>query len=131
MTHTPLSGLRVLVVEDNFLVASVIVQHLRMRGAEVVGPAPSVARALELVDHQAFDAAILDIDLQGSIITPVALRVRGLGKPMVFLTGYGSDGVLPPELSGERRASKPIQMDDLTALVLEMAGRAPGAARPG
>ncbi len=123
-----LAGLRLLVVEDNYLVAGVIVQHMRQRGAVVLGPAPSVEKALEIVERETFDAAVLDIDLQGSTVAPVALRLRELGRPFAFLTGYGSDGALPPELADERRLSKPVPMDDLAAMVLELVGRAPGAA---
>jgi len=126
-----LAGLRLLVVEDNYLVASVIVQHLRLRGAHVLGPAPSVELALQIVNAEEIDAALLDIDLQGSTVAPVARRLRERSRPFVFLTGYGSDGALPDDMADERRLTKPVHMDDLAAAVLALLGRAPGAPRPG
>jgi len=125
-----LAGLRLLLVEDNYLVAGAIAQNLRMRGAVVLGPAPNVDRALEIVEADGFDAALLDIDLQGASAAPVALRLRGLGRPFVFLTGYGSDGALPPELADQARLTKPVQMDELAAAVLALLGRSPGSPRP-
>ncbi len=132
MTNRPqtLSGLRVLVVEDNYLVAGAIAQNLKTRGAAVIGPAPTVERALELVEANEFDAALLDIDLQGSTAAPVALRLRARGTPFVFLTGYGSEGALPEELADHPRIAKPLPMEDLAAAVLSLVGRSPGAPRP-
>ena len=125
-----LSGVRVLVVEDNYLVAGAIAQNLRSRGAAVLGPAPTVDRALELVEENQIDAALLDIDLQGSTATPVALRLRALGRPFVFLTGYGSEGMLPDELADQPRLTKPLPMEELAAAVLAMVNGSPGPARP-
>ena len=118
-----LAGVRVLVVEDNPTVAMVIAEHLRLRGATVVGPAPSVPEALSLVDNAPFDAAILDIDLKGQHVTPVALRVRALGRPFAFLSGYGDADALPPELAHERCIAKPVQMDELASIIKAMAQR--------
>lgn len=125
-----LEGSRILVVEDNYLVAGVIVQHMRLRGAVVVGPAASVDRAMELVEREPFDAALLDGDLQGHNVAPVALRVRAMCRPFLFLTGYGSNGVLPPELADEPRVTKPVQMDDLANMVKALIARVPGRAPP-
>jgi len=71
----------------------VVEGELRDAGAEVVGPAPTVADALRLVEVAAKDgrlsAAVLDVNLQGRAVAPVADRLAALGVPFVFATGYG------------------------------------------
>jgi CheY-like chemotaxis protein len=88
-----LRGRRVLVVEDEALVAMLLEDGLLDAGAEVVGPAGSVAEALGLVERAArdggLDAAVLDINLGGAAVAPVADRLAALGVPFVFATGYG------------------------------------------
>jgi DNA-binding response OmpR family regulator len=90
-----LQGKRVLVVEDEPLVAMLVEDELRDAGATVVGPASSVADALRLVEAAAggggggISAAVLDINLEGQAVVPVADRLAALGVPFVFATGYG------------------------------------------
>jgi CheY-like chemotaxis protein len=90
-----LHGRRVLVVEDEALVAMLIEDGLAEAGAEVVGPAGSVEEALGLVERVARDgglsAAVLDMNLAGAAVSPVADRLAALGVPFVFATGYGED----------------------------------------
>ena len=91
-----LTGKRVLVVEDEALVAMLVADELRGAGAEVVGPAPSVADALRLVEAAAaadggISAAVLDINLDGRHVRPVADRLAALGVPFLFATGYGEN----------------------------------------
>ena len=89
----PLSGRRILVAEDEALVSMLVEDQLRDAGAEVVGPAPSVRDALRLVEAAAADgglsAAVLDINLNGQHVAPVADRLAALGVPFLFATGYG------------------------------------------
>ena len=88
-----LRGRRVLVVEDEALVAMVMEDGLVEAGAEVVGPACTVDEALGLIERAACDgglsAAVLDINLEGTAVSPVADRLATLGVPFVFATGYG------------------------------------------
>ena len=88
-----LSGERVLVVEDEALVAMLLEDELRDAGATVLGPAACVDAAMRLIDGAAAEgglsAAVLDIDLQGTSVTPVADRLAALGVPFLFVTGYG------------------------------------------
>ena len=90
-----LTGKRVLVVEDEALVAMLVEDELRGAGAEVIGPAPSVDDALRLVEAIAADggisAAVLDINLGGRHVAPVADRLAALGVPFLFATGYGEN----------------------------------------
>ena len=88
-----LTGKRVLVVEDEALVAMLVEDELRDAGATVLGPAACVADALRLVEAAAADggisAAVLDINLDGRHVAPVADRLAALGVPFLFATGYG------------------------------------------
>ena len=124
----PLAGRRVLVVEDNFVLAESMRWALESLGAAVVGPAPTSRRALELLEEGGVHAAILDIDLQGKSSAPVAEHLREIGLPFLFLTGYESASLLPEDLHGVRCLSKPVDPEDLAeALLLEMGAGEAGA----
>ena len=90
-----LKGERVLVVEDEALVSMLIEDELRDAGAEILGPASTVGCALRLVEAAAADggisAAVLDINLDGEHVAPLADRLAALGVPFLFATGYGDD----------------------------------------
>jgi DNA-binding response OmpR family regulator len=93
--HLDLQGRRVLIVEDEALVAMMFKDGLLDAGAKVIGPADCVKEALLLIETAAADgglnAAVLDINLQGAAVSPVADRLAALGVPFVFATGYGED----------------------------------------
>jgi CheY-like chemotaxis protein len=88
-----LQGKRILVVEDEAIVAMLLEDVLLDAGARIVGPAVSIGDALELIETVMADgglsAAVLDIDLDGKVVTPVADRLAALGVPFLFATGYG------------------------------------------
>jgi DNA-binding response OmpR family regulator len=86
-----LQAWRILVVEDEALVASLLEDDLRSTGAEVIGPARSVDEALLLIAaaEGRLSAAVLDFNLNGTMVSPVADRLADLGVPFVFATGYG------------------------------------------
>jgi DNA-binding response OmpR family regulator len=107
-------GSRVLIVEDEFFIALDIGQQLADAGFEVVGPAPSVAKALSLVDEQGCDVAVLDINLGGETSEPVARKLEEADKPFVVLSGYSTDDRLP-WFHGAPVLSKPLRMDDLVS----------------
>jgi len=119
--HRPaLHGRRVLVVEDEALVAMLMEDGLADAGAEVVGPAYSVEEALGLIERAACDgglsAAVLDINLGGAPVSTVADCLAALGVPFVFATGYG-EGC---DRCGHATASvlaKPFDPDALVAAV--------------
>ncbi|TIQ25766.1 MAG: response regulator, partial [Mesorhizobium sp.] len=83
----PLSGLRILVVEDTFLVALDLSDELTDAGCDVVGPAPSVQEALEQIDGVELDGAVLDVNLHGERSFPLAEHLAARDVPFVFLTG--------------------------------------------
>jgi DNA-binding response OmpR family regulator len=84
----PLSGCRVLVVEDEYLIASEVKRWLHNAGAEVIGPVPRADLALDLIAQQHPDAAVLDVNLgDGDTVYPVADKLGILGVPYIFATG--------------------------------------------
>src|SRR4051794_18564375 len=85
-----LRGRRLLVVEDEYLIAASLARELEGRGAEVVGPAGSVRDALALVEAEGdrLDGAVLDINLRDERVYPVADALVARGVPFIFLTGY-------------------------------------------
>ena len=107
-----LEGLRILVVEDEFLVATLIEDMLVAAGCVVAGPVPRLSEALEAVDHETFDAAVLDVNLGGDRVYPVADALSRRNVPFVFVTGYGTSG-LPGEYAERPRLCKPFKMADL------------------
>lgn len=109
------AGLRVLVVEDEPLVAMDVESSLAGAGCTVVGPAPSVARALALVASEGLDAAILDANLAGSAVDPVADALAARGVPFAFATGYGREA-LPARHAAAPVLRKPV----LPARLLEV-----------
>lgn len=84
-----LSGLRVLVVEDEMMILMIIEDMLADLGCESVTAAATVDQALALIDTQAFDAAMLDMNLNGIKSHSVADALTTRGVPFVFSTGYG------------------------------------------
>ena len=107
-----LDGLRILVVEDEFLVATLIEDMLVAAGCVVAGPIPRLSEALAAVDRGTFDAAVLDVNLGGDRVYPVADALSRRNVPFVFITGYGA-GVLPHEYVERPRLRKPFKMADL------------------
>lgn len=103
-----LTGLKVLVVEDNFLLADLIADTLRRYGCEVVGPAGDVAMAVKLAREAELDGAVLDLNLFGEFCFPVAAALDERDVPYLFLTGYDTKHVIPPEYRSIRRLSKPV-----------------------
>jgi DNA-binding response OmpR family regulator len=98
---------RVLVVEDEFLLATALAQDLKAAGYDVVGPFASLSSALAAVAAETFDLAILDINLRGEMVYPVAADLAGRQIPFVFLSGYTASN-MPDQFRSYPRLSKPI-----------------------
>jgi CheY-like chemotaxis protein len=92
-TSGDLNGLRVLVVEDEAAISLLLEDMLLDFGCEVVGPAARLAAALEAVERETLDLAILDVNVAGEPIYPVAEALLRRQVPFVFSTGYGSAGI--------------------------------------
>lgn len=95
-TDDRLKGLRVLVVEDEAAISMLLEDMLLDFGCEVVGPAARLSTALDMVRTERFDLAILDVNLAGDPVYPVAEAVAARGVPFLFSTGYGSGGLEDP-----------------------------------
>ena len=113
-TGTPVAGKRILVVEDEMIVAMLFEDILAEVGATVVGPASRNARALELVAEGPVDAAILDVNLGSETTVPVAEALRARGVPFAFATGYGASGI-PAGFEGTPCLPKPFREADVIA----------------
>jgi len=117
VVHSGLEGRRILVVEDEALIAMVIEDTLREEGAEVVGAAASVNEALRLIteNNGPLDAAVLDVRLGDSHVLPVANRLAALGLPFVFVTGYQQADIEVHR--GAPVLRKPFDTDELAAVL--------------
>lgn len=91
-----LNGLRILVVEDEAAISMLLEDMLMDFGCEVVGPAARLSAALEMIERETFDIAILDVNLAGDPIYPAAEALARRDVPFIFSTGYGGGGIKDP-----------------------------------
>lgn len=108
--------LRILVVEDEVLLAMQIEDVLLEMGHEVVGPTARILEALDFARHATLDFAILDVNIAGSQSFPVADILIAREIPFTFATGYGKEGILD-EYCRHPVLSKPYQASDLRLAV--------------
>ena len=106
-------ALRVLVVEDEAMVAMMLEDMLDDLGCQVVGPAASLAAGLELARSAPLDAAVLDVNLAGEKVFPIADALSERGVPFVFATGYGRAGLREKD-TARPVVQKPYSTQDLT-----------------
>jgi CheY-like chemotaxis protein len=115
---------RVLIVEDEYLVAMLVEDMLQTLGFEVGLIAPNINAATKAAESGEFDVAILDVNLNGAMSNPVAEILTRRNIPFIFATGYGKSG--PHELFGAVPSlQKPFEEDDLgraLSAVMEQAG---------
>ncbi len=117
--HEP-DNMRVLVVEDDALIALDLADLLINAGLEVVGPATCVAHALDLITSIGCDAALLDVNLGSETSEPVARELIARGTPFVVLSGNSSDSH-PPGLRGAIALSKPAPAEDVISALARAA----------
>ena len=111
----PLQGRRILVVEDEMMIAMLVEDMLGELGCTVVGPAHALPAALELASGATeIDAALLDINLGGQPVFAIADALRARGVPMIFSTGYGESGLRDVD-RGMPVLQKPFRASDLAA----------------
>lgn len=115
----PLQGRKMLVVEDQYYLATDICEWLENAGAKVVGPAPDAERACELLDGEDVDAAVLDINLGQGPTYVVAKELSQREVPFLFATGYDT-AAIPADFQGRPRIEKPFQGAALIAAVEQL-----------
>jgi CheY-like chemotaxis protein len=102
----------VLVVEDELMIRMLLEDMLEELGYRIAGQASDLDEALDAAKNGVFDVAILDLDLNGKPTVAVADLIAGRGKPYVFATGYGEQG-LPETHRNRPTLRKPFQLDGL------------------
>ena len=113
---TPFAGVRVLLVEDEGTVALLIEEMLEELGCEVVASVARLVAAREIASAAEVDLAILDVNLAGERVFPVAEILRERGIPFLFSTGYGASG-LPSEFARSPVLHKPFSESDLQEII--------------
>ncbi len=115
-----LRGRRIMIVEDEMLVAMELEALLAEQGCAVIGPAPTADRALALLAEGLPDAAILDVNLNGQTATPVAAALRAQNVPFLLATGYSQS--LQLELKDTPRVDKPVNHERLVRVLAQLLG---------
>ena len=113
--------LRILIVEDEWLIAQDHAERLKDAGYQVVGPVPSVKAALELVTSDKIDCALLDVQLKGETSYAVADALRQHAIPFAFVTGYGL-GEIPVRFAAVEVLQKPATTSELKCVVDALVG---------
>jgi light-regulated signal transduction histidine kinase (bacteriophytochrome)/CheY-like chemotaxis protein len=108
---------RILVAEDAFLLVSLLQELFDTLGWQMIGPATRLVDALQLARHESFDAALLDVNLDGTLSWEVASVLKERGIPFVFGTGYSVSAVLPDHLTGSPVIGKPYQLSELQQII--------------
>ena len=112
------SGLRVLLVEDEGGVALLLESMLEDLGCDVAASVARLSRAFEALERQAFDLAVLDVNLAGETSFELARRLREEGTPLVFSTGYGPSG-MPDDLGSCVVLPKPFTQTGLRQAIVD------------
>ena len=119
-TSSPvLSGRRLLIVEDELLVAMDNAAELEAAGAIVVGTAGNVKEALRIVETAVFDGALLDANLNGESVDHIAAALADRNVPFIFVSGYGPEN-LPPAFASTPILGKPFSHDELVKATAAM-----------
>ena len=125
MDERALRGCRVLVVEDEYLLAEELQRDLRDAGAIVVGPVGRLDAAIELArSDEAIDIALLDVNLGGEDVFQAADLLAGRGVELVFTTGYDAASI-PARYAGVTTCEKPVAIPAVLSLLAGLAARTP------
>lgn len=120
-TKGPMSGMTVLVVEDDFIVAYDMQMMLEEQGARVLGPASSLVEAQALLAKERPTVAVLDVNLNGEFVFPLAEDLRAKDVPFLFATAYADEDRLFPEAARSvTRLAKPVLPNVLIAQLMRL-----------
>lgn len=117
-------GLRVLLVEDESVIAMLTENMLADLGCENIAIAGSIAQALDAIDQHPPDLAVLDVNLRGQMVLPVAEKLAAAGIPFTFATGYGASEMLAA-WRGYPVIQKPFGMPELERALRQALATAP------
>lgn len=118
MPASSLQGMRVLVVEDDFITAEDLQAEFESLGAKVLGPVSNLKDALDLLaEGPAPQAAVLDINLGGEMVYPLADMLRDRRIPFVFATGY-EESAIPQPYAGLPRLEKPVSVSSIVQALI-------------
>ena len=120
--NAPTAALRILVVEDELMIRMLLEDMLGELGHTIAVAAARIDEALEAAKTAEFDLAILDVNLNGEPISPVADALVARGVPFVFATGYGEHG-LPAPYRDRPTLKKPFQLEGLEQMLLSVRKR--------
>ncbi len=121
----PLQGMRILIVEDSYLVAEDLAETVTELGCAVVGPAGTLADGLRQASEAALDGALLDVNLSNDETSfPIAELLVEREVPFVFLSGYDLESAFPPQFKTVERLAKPVDARRLArAMAAVFSGR--------
>ena len=123
MAASPLSGKSVLMVEDEYLIADALCCAFEMEDVHVVGPFSNVASAMDALDQGVTaDAAVLDVNLNGERVFPLADRLMAENVPIVLTTGYDGDAI-PRDYAHLQRLQKPVHLRELFGCLNGLLGK--------
>jgi CheY-like chemotaxis protein len=116
MTATRPPGGSVFLVEDEVMIRMMVADMLEELGYRVTAEAGEINEAIRLAQSAEFDIAILDVNVNGKVISPVAELIAARNRPFIFATGYGSSG-LPEQYRDRPALQKPFQLETLARMI--------------
>lgn len=120
MVHSKLTAAKILIAEDELLIAVDLAEAFEQEGARVLGPASSLARAMAMLKSaENVDFGVLDLNLGGELIYPLADALAARDVPFMFTTGYGEDAI-PPRFDHVVRLEKPATGEAAVAIAKQI-----------
>ena len=116
------SGRSVFLVEDEVMIRMMVADMLEELGYSIAAEAGDINEAVRLAQSVEFDLAILDVNVNGKVISPVADLLAARNRPFIFATGYGSSG-LPAEYRDRPALQKPFQIETLARMIEQTLNR--------
>src|SRR5215475_7255297 len=113
-------GAKILVVEDNYLLAEVVCDFVAECGMQPIGPATGLDRGLVYAREAPLDGAILDINLDGRLSFPICSVLAQRGIPFCFLTAYGDLSLVPQQFRAVPLVSKPFETEEMRCAIETM-----------